>query len=65
MEHKLSQPLYIKKNHVKIICNHILIEISNMGTQAQQIRNLNLFPEDERDEILEQIKNKLQQSPKL
>jgi hypothetical protein len=65
MEHHFSQPLYLKKNHMKILCDHILLEFTGMGTEAQRIKNLNLFPEHERDEILEQIKNKLQQSPKL
>ena len=62
-KYHLSVPLFLDDSHVKILCNHILLEIFNLGTDAQRIRNLDLFQADERHEIINQVIEKINSMP--
>lgn len=62
MEYKFNKPLNVDGTW-KILCNHQMLEITNLGTEAQQVKNLNMFPPDDWQEIIRQIKDKINAMP--
>ena len=64
MEYHFNRPLNVDGT-LKILCNHIMLEITNLGTEAQQVKNLNTFPNNDWQDIIRQIKDRINAIPKV
>jgi hypothetical protein len=62
MEYHFNIPLNVDGTW-KILCNHQMLEITNLGTEAQQVKNLDIFPPNDWQEIIRKIKDRINSMP--
>ena len=62
-KYHLSTPLFLDDNRIKILCDHILLSITDIGTKSEHVKNIDYFPQDERKEIMKQVREKINAMP--
>jgi hypothetical protein len=62
MEYHFNKPINVDGTW-KILCNHIMLEVTSIGTTAQQVKNLDIFPHNDWQEIIRKIKDRINSMP--